>query len=57
VPFKSKAQQGYLFSQKPDVAQRFAAETPKDAYKNLPPHVKKKKRKHVQMLANALKKK
>lgn len=38
MPFKSKAQQRFLFSQHPDVAEKFAKETPKDAYKNLPEH-------------------
>jgi len=42
MPFKSKAQQAYLFSQKPEVAKEFASKTPKSAYKNLPKHVKKK---------------
>ena len=39
MPFKSKAQQAYLYSQKPDIAEKFAAETPKSAYKKLPQHV------------------
>lgn len=37
VPFRSKAQMRFLFSQHPDVARRFAAVTPKGA--NLPEHV------------------
>ena len=40
MPFKSKAQQGYLFSQKPELAKKWA-----DKYgvpKNLPPKVKPK---------------
>lgn len=40
MPFKSKAQQGYLFSKKPKVAKRFADDTPKSAYKSLPEKVK-----------------
>lgn len=39
MPFRSKAQQGYLFAKHPDVAKRFAADTPSDLYKNLPEHV------------------
>lgn len=39
MPFKSKAQQKYLESQKPDVAKQFEAETPKSAYQTLPEHV------------------
>ena len=39
MPFKSKAQQKYLFSQKPEIAEEFADKTPKKDYKNLPEHV------------------
>ena len=41
MPFKSKAQQKYLFSRKPEIAKEFASKT-KD-YKSLPKKVKKKK--------------
>jgi hypothetical protein len=44
MPFKSKAQQRYLYAKEPAVAKRFAEETPKGAYKNLPERKKKKKR-------------
>lgn len=44
MPFKSKAQQGYLEANKPDVAKEYAAATPPRAYKNLPRRVKKKKK-------------
>ena len=40
MPFKSKAQQKYLFLNEPEVARKFAKETPKKAYKKLPEHVK-----------------
>lgn len=40
MPFASKAQQGFLFAKHPDVAKKFAAETPKKAYKTLPEHAK-----------------
>lgn len=43
MPFQSKAQQGYLFKFHPEVARRFADETPKGAYKKLPYHKKKPK--------------
>jgi hypothetical protein len=43
MPFKSKAQQKYLYSQEPEVAREFAEHTPKSAYAKLPEHVKKKK--------------
>jgi hypothetical protein len=42
MPFKSKHQQGYLFAKKPEVAKKFAAETPKSSYKSLPLQVPKK---------------
>lgn len=41
--FKSKAQQSFLFSKHPEVAQEFAQETPKSAYKSLPEYVGKDK--------------
>lgn len=42
MPFKSKAQQGYLFAKHPKVAKKFAKETPKSAYKRLPARAKKR---------------
>lgn len=46
MPFRSRAQQRYLFAQHPDVAKRFAADTPADAYAHLPQHVAKHKHAH-----------
>ncbi len=43
MPFKSRAQQAYLFAKEPEVAEEFAAHTPKSAYKKLPEHVSKDK--------------
>ena len=43
MPFKSKKQQAYLFSQKPEIAEEFAEHTSKKQYKNLPEHVSKDK--------------
>lgn len=37
MPFKSKAQMRFLFAKHPEIAKRWAAETPKDA--DLPQHV------------------
>ena len=37
MPFRSQAQRGYLFVHEPEVAKKFAAETPKGA--KLPQHV------------------
>ncbi len=39
MPFKSVSQQKFLYSQKPDVAEKFAEHTPKSDYKNLPERV------------------
>lgn len=43
MPFKSKAQERYLYANKPELAKEFAAKTPKKA--KLPEHVKPKKKK------------
>jgi len=43
MPFKSKAQQRYLFAKEPDVAEEFAEHTPKSSYKKMPEHVAKDK--------------
>lgn len=40
MPFKSKAQQGFMFSQHPEIAKRWAKETPN--IKNLPAKAKAK---------------
>lgn len=45
MPFKSKAQQRYLFAKEPEVAEEFAEKTPKSAYKKMPEHVAKDKNK------------
>lgn len=43
MPFKSRAQQKYLFAKEPEVAEEFAEHTPRSAYKNMPEHVTKDK--------------
>jgi len=43
MPFRSVAQQRFLFSKKPEVAEEFAEHTSKSDYKNLPEHVSKDK--------------
>lgn len=43
IPFKSKAQMRYLFAREPEIAEEFAAHTPKG--KKLPEHVKPKAKK------------
>jgi len=43
MPFKSKAQVRFMYSQHPEIAKRWAKETLK--IKKLPEHVKKKKTK------------
>lgn len=43
MPFKSKSQRAWMYSNKPEMAQEWQAETPKG--KKLPNKVKKKKAK------------
>jgi len=43
MPFKSKAQQAYLFAREPNVAKKFAKHTPKG--KKLPQKVSRRKKK------------
>ena len=40
MPFKSKAQKGFLYANLPSIAAKFQAETPKGA--KLPPKVRKR---------------
>jgi hypothetical protein len=54
MPFKSKAQQRYLYSQEPKVAKRFAKETPASAYGKLPERVGKRKKKKFSDIAKGL---
>lgn len=44
MPFVSKAQQRFLYAREPEVAEKFAEHTSKDAYKHLPEHVRDKNR-------------
>lgn len=44
LPFRSRAQQRYLFARNPKVARKFASKTAKGAYKRLPERVRRKKR-------------
>jgi hypothetical protein len=41
MPFKSKAQQGYLFKHHPKIARKYAAHTSKSQYKRMPKRVKR----------------
>jgi hypothetical protein len=43
MPFKSKAQQGYMFVNFPNMAKKWAKKTTKKQYKALPKKVKKTK--------------
>lgn len=54
MPFKSKAQQRYLFARHPEVAEEFAEHTPKKSYKRLPEHVgePKSKSEHMKRLSH-----
>jgi hypothetical protein len=40
MPFKSKAQRKFLYSQHPDIAKRWAKEYPNQDVKDLPEHKK-----------------
>lgn len=44
MPFKSKAQVKFLFSQKPELARKWRKEHPKQNLKSLPKKVNKKKK-------------
>lgn len=50
MPFRSRAQQKFLFAREPEVAEEFAEHTPKSAYKSLPEHVSKDKN-HLKTLS------
>ena len=39
MPFASKAQQRFLYSQKPEVAKKYAKHTPNKQYKKLPERI------------------
>lgn len=52
MPFKSKAQQKYLFKNKPKVAQEFADATSKEMYKKLPKKVTASSRKKVNKMTS-----
>ena len=54
MPFRSKAQQRYLFAAEPKVAERFAKDTPKSAYASLPERVKPKKKGKMRSMLSAL---
>lgn len=43
MPFRSKKQRSYLFSQHPEIAEEFAEHTSKEEEKNLPEYVAKDK--------------
>jgi hypothetical protein len=56
MPFKSKAQQKYMFATNPKVAAEMADKTPKGSYKDMPEHVKKKgKKSKISTMLAALK--
>lgn len=52
MPFQSKAQQAFLFAKHPEVAKKFAKETTKEMYADLP---EKKKKKHLDEMVNRAK--
>ena len=50
MPFKSKAQQKFMFATNPKVAKEMAGKTPASMYKTMPETVKKKKKGMSSML-------
>lgn len=47
MPFRSKAQQRYLYAREPKVAKKFSEETPSSAYSKLPERARRKKKKFL----------
>lgn len=43
MPFRSIAQQKFLYAREPEIAEKFAEHTPKSAYAKLPEHVSRDK--------------
>jgi len=56
MPFKSKAQQKYMFATNPALAEEMADKTSRSAYKDFPEHVKKNKKGKVSTMLAALNK-
>ena len=54
MPFKSKAQQRYMFASKPEVAKEMADKTTAASYKKLPDKVKNKKKGSLRTMLAAL---
>jgi hypothetical protein len=54
MPFKSKAQQKFMYATSPKVAKKMAGETPMSAYKTMPEYAKKKKKKGMSSMLEAL---
>jgi hypothetical protein len=55
MPFKSKAQQRYLYATEPKVAKKFSKEMSKEDWKDLPEKVRPKKGKRMGAMLDALK--
>lgn len=53
MPFQSTAQQGFMFAKHPQIAKRWAAETPD--FKALPTHVKAENPRRTALLAKMTK--
>ena len=51
MSFQSKAQRGYLYSQKPSIAKKFASETSAKDYLDMPMYKKKKRKKVKDMVS------
>ena len=55
MPFKSKAQQRFLFAREPEVAKRYAKEMSKADFAKLPEKIKPKKKGKMGSMLSALK--
>lgn len=53
MPFQSTAQQGFMFAKHPEIAKRWASETPD--FKSLPAHVKQPDHRRAALLAKMTK--
>jgi hypothetical protein len=50
MPFKSKAQQKFMYATSPKAAKEMSSKTPMSAYKTMPEYAKKKKKGMSSML-------
>jgi hypothetical protein len=54
MPFQSKAQQKFMYATSPKAAKEMSSKTPMSAYKTMPEYAKKKKKKGMSSMLEAL---